>query len=160
MTNNAADDDRSDINADGLVDFGDLSAAFSFIPSTKPAKPDSHVCTLPSGACTSGGSGESSASSGDDSDESPTSSGHVVSTQEATEQLIDGFVNFLATVSVPNAAVNEFKQLVDEMVNWAVDHLSRDERKTLADKLQDPSLTFTSPLIADMVPDIVAALRR
>ena len=51
-----------------------------------------------------------------------------------------------------------FEFIVQALTGFCVDNLSPDERTTLADKLQDPSLTFASPLAEEMVPEIVSAL--
>lgn len=45
QTASASDDDRADINSDGIVDFDDLVAANVYVYSTKPTKPSGHTCT-------------------------------------------------------------------------------------------------------------------
>jgi hypothetical protein len=44
LTGAAADDDRNDVNADGFVDFADISDAFGFNGSFAPLKPTGHEC--------------------------------------------------------------------------------------------------------------------
>ncbi len=47
LTGDALDQNRSDINADRLVDFADISDANGFNGSIAPIRPPGHTCTLP-----------------------------------------------------------------------------------------------------------------
>jgi hypothetical protein len=40
----ASDNDRSDVDGSGLVDFGDLAGGFNFFAAFDPGKPDGHAC--------------------------------------------------------------------------------------------------------------------
>ncbi|UCC29676.1 MAG: hypothetical protein JSU86_15910 [Phycisphaerales bacterium] len=72
---------------------------------------------------------------------------------------INGFVTHMSTVVITDAQSEaDFKMIVDATAGFCVDNLSLDERATLADRLQDPSLKFESPLAEEMVPEIVSAL--
>ena len=60
---------------------------------------------------------------------------------------INVFVTHMSTVVITDTQSEaDFKMIVDAIVGFCVDNLSRNERATLGDKLQDPSLTFASPL--------------
>jgi hypothetical protein len=65
----------------------------------------------------------------------------------------------VTTVTLPDAgAQTQFEQVIKELVDWSLNHLSPEERKDLADRLQEPTLEFESPFAAKMIPAIVEAL--
>lgn len=77
----------------------------------------------------------------------------------ANAEFIDGFVEYLTTAVTWDASGKADFELISDALTWfCLDNLSPDERATLADKLQDPSLTFASPLAEEMVPEIVYVL--
>ena len=83
----------------------------------------------------------------------------VLTRAEANAEFMDGFVEYLTTAVTWDASGKADFELISGALTWfCVDNLSPDERATLADKLQDPSLTFASPLAEEMVPEIVSAL--
>lgn len=83
----------------------------------------------------------------------------VLTRAEANAEFMDGFVEYLTTSVTWDASSKADFELISDALTWfCVDNLSPNERATLADKLQDPSLTFASPFAEEMVPEIVNAL--
>ena len=109
---------------------------------------------LSNNTCLSGG--QSGASS---QQELTTSSGGALSAAALNQHFADRFVAYLSTRTLADAVTEQdFRLILEALTRWAVDHFSREERETLASRLQDPSLSFESPTAAQMIPDIAAAL--
>lgn len=89
-----------------------------------------------------------------------TSGGGALSTGALNQQhFADRFVAYLSTGTLADAVTEQdFRLILEALTRWAVDHFSREERETLASRLQDPSLSLENPTAAQMIPDTVAAL--
>ena len=128
-----------DINR--LIDL--LNGAGKFISWNNKSLPDN---TCPGGRQSAGQGGSTSPFGG-------------TTLTEADAEFIDGFVTYVATAVIPDAeAEGLFELIVEALTGFCIDNLSPDDRATLADKLQDPLLTFASPLAERMVPEIVYTL--
>lgn len=87
-------------------------------------------------------------------------SGNSLTTEAENVNYIDDLVGLLQRLE-NNDRMDQagLIELVIALTDYAGNILSRDERNDLADRLSDASLTFASDIVADMIPDMVAALR-
>jgi hypothetical protein len=69
------------------------------------------------------------------------------------------FVSALTTDAWCDGLVaTEIRQVVAALTSWCVENLPREERRALAERLGDSEMRFPNPVVAEMIPRIIAAL--
>jgi len=80
--------------------------------------------------------------------------------EEGTERFAEGFVTYLTSVDLEDPAEAEyFSVIVGGLCDMALQVLTVTEREALGEALLDPDLTFVSPWVESIIPDIVAYLQ-
>ena len=75
------------------------------------------------------------------------------------ESASDRFLTYLTTTAVPlGRSKEDLFMVIRVLTTLHANRLPMDEKVTLAERLQDPTLTFQTKFVADMIPDIAAAL--
>ncbi len=71
----------------------------------------------------------------------------------------DWFVVYLVKANPTDSAkIEEFQMVVDSLTDWCVEHLTGDEKKSLADRLSDAALTFASDAAAKAAAKVTESL--
>ena len=52
----------------------------------------------------------------------------------------------------------DIRMTVMGLVDWCVTHMARPDRRDLAGRLLDPHMSFPNPTVAELIPEIIAAL--
>ena len=72
---------------------------------------------------------------------------------------LTGVASLLATVTLSDGLTGEvFGLVIGGITTWCVDNLTREEKERLAEMLQNPLLTFASPVSAQAASELAAAL--
>ena len=134
-----------DINHDGPWNFNDLGRLADLLQGF-----GTYIVwegkMLPSNTCL-GGSGQSMMSGG------------TLAGAAELENPSDRFLTYLSTTVVPPGRSKEdLFMVIRVLTTLHANRLPMDEKVTLAERLQDPTLTFQTKFVADMIPDIAAAL--
>ncbi|MBU0719645.1 MAG: hypothetical protein KJ749_15480, partial [Planctomycetes bacterium] len=91
--------------------------------------------------------------------ESTLGTGAEGSAAQDNSAFAEWFVSYVTTAWLPDEyARSEFVVIVEALTAWLGDHLPVTERESLAQALQDPGLTFTSPEAEALVARIVSRL--
>ena len=68
------------------------------------------------------------------------------------------FPGFVSVLSAPKGREGSVEELLGDLLTWAVANLSAQERKSVADAIDDPALTFVSTFVASKVRELAATL--
>ncbi len=89
------------------------------------------------------------------------SSGSGISDDDANAVFIDGFVEYLTSVTLSDReAAADFELIADGLTDFSLEWLSRSELKLLSDALLDPTVSYSSPAAAAKAQEIASALTR
>ena len=135
--------------ADYLTLLDLFNGAGTFIPWYGQSLPTTNSCL--GGAMMAGGGSSLGESATDE----------LLDAESENALVADWFVEYLAKANpIGSQEIEDFNIIVDGLTQWCVDHFTADEKKALAERLSDPTLTFAGDAGAKSAAGVIESLRK